>query len=121
MQRDRNGVLRMFYRPQEAGQGVPLDQAEGQPVEAIPEGAMESAPVQAEAAASTDFWESSETVAFQATYSVGNSNESSFGGNPLEEPVLWPGVDTPPREDGTAQPATEPSAEAGAARTGSGA
>lgn len=48
LQRDRKGVLRMFYRPQ---------------AEAV--AAVEEA-VQAEAAASTDFWASGETVALEA-------------------------------------------------------
>ena len=51
LQRDRKGVLRMFYRPQ----------AEAEPV------AEEAAPVQAEAAASTDFWESGQTIAVPET------------------------------------------------------
>jgi uncharacterized LabA/DUF88 family protein len=111
MQRDRNGVLRMFYRPQELGQGVPLDQAEGPPMEAIP--AMESAPVQAEAARSTDFWESSETVAFPAT-AASEAQTSLPLGEILEEPALAStgAAETVPRT------ATEPSAEAGAGRTG---
>ena len=51
MQRDRNGVLRMFYRPATEGTApVPADAAE----------------VQGEAAASTDFWQSDERVAFTA-------------------------------------------------------
>jgi uncharacterized LabA/DUF88 family protein len=53
MQRDRNGVLRMFYRPAVEGTAP------------SPAGAVE-APVQGEVAASTDFWQSDETVAFAA-------------------------------------------------------
>jgi uncharacterized LabA/DUF88 family protein len=53
LQRDRNGVLRMFYRPQ--------DEAEVA-ASRVPEHGTEAAPVQAEAAAVTDFWQSRETV-----------------------------------------------------------
>ena len=60
LQRDRNGVLRMFYRPPvepgEAGEQTPAS-----------EQAPQAETVQAEAAASTDFWDSRETVAFPAT------------------------------------------------------
>lgn len=48
LQRDRKGVLRMFYRPQAEGASPPVEEA---------------APLQAEAEASTDFWESKETIA----------------------------------------------------------
>ena len=57
LQRDRNGVLRMFYRPLVQPVEVP---------EEIPpaEGRVQAEPAQAEAAASTDFWDSNQTVAF---------------------------------------------------------
>lgn len=58
LQRDRNGVLRMFYRPQDEAESGTTDAAPAQ----VPEEAAEAAPVQAEAAAVTDFWKSSETV-----------------------------------------------------------
>jgi uncharacterized protein (TIGR00288 family) len=51
LQRDRKGVLRMFYRPQ---------------IE-VPAPAEEAAALQGEAAASTDFWASGETVAVAAS------------------------------------------------------
>ncbi|HEV2425287.1 MAG TPA: NYN domain-containing protein [Terriglobia bacterium] len=53
LQRDRKGVLRMFYRPQ------------SEAAEAVEEAAAieETGPVQAEATASTDFWESGQTIA----------------------------------------------------------
>ena len=57
LQRDRNGVLRMFYRPQD--EAVPEAEAAASQV---PEDGTEAAPVQAEAAAVTDFWQSSEIV-----------------------------------------------------------
>jgi len=57
LQRDRNGVLRMFYHPLVQPVEVP---------EEIPpaEGRVQAEPAQAEAAASTDFWDSNQTVAF---------------------------------------------------------
>jgi uncharacterized LabA/DUF88 family protein len=58
LQRDRNGVLRMFYRPQDEAESGTTDAASAQ----VPEEVAEAAPVQAEAAAVTDFWKSSETV-----------------------------------------------------------
>jgi uncharacterized protein (TIGR00288 family) len=59
LQRDRNGVLRMFYRP-------PVEPVEV-PEEMPPsEDRAQAEPVQAEAIASTDFWDSSNTVAFPA-------------------------------------------------------
>lgn len=61
LQRDRNGVLRMFYRPQDEAESVSEATAAAGPVDA-PEGVEEAAPVQAEAAAVTDFWQSSDTV-----------------------------------------------------------
>ena len=57
LQRDRNGVLRMFYHP--------LVQPVEVPEEISPaEGRVQAEPAQAEAAASTDFWDSNQTVAF---------------------------------------------------------
>lgn len=67
LQRDRNGVLRMFYRP-------PVEPVEV-PEEILPaEAGAQAEPAQAEAAASTDFWDSSKTVAFPvAVHSPGVS------------------------------------------------
>lgn len=56
LQRDRNGVLRLFYRPQDEAAAAPPAASEA------PEDGAEAAPVQAEAAAVTDFWQSSETM-----------------------------------------------------------
>ncbi len=91
LQRDRKGVLRMFYRPPSEGAGA----------------VEEAAPVQAEAAASTDFWESAETIAVAET--------------PPAEPAA---AETTPAESGAAtavlvEPAAEPavvSANEGGAR-----
>jgi uncharacterized LabA/DUF88 family protein len=57
LQRDRNGVLRMFYRPQD--EAVPEAEAAAS---RVPEHGTEAAPVQAEAAAVTDFWQLRENV-----------------------------------------------------------
>jgi uncharacterized LabA/DUF88 family protein len=51
LQRDRKGVLRMFYRPSAETSAA----------------TEEVAPVQGEAAASTDFWESAQTIAVPET------------------------------------------------------
>ncbi len=64
LQRDRNGVLRLFYRPQDGAE--PGTEAEPH---AAPERSYEetlAAPAQAEAAAVTDFWQSSEIVVLPA-------------------------------------------------------
>jgi len=64
LQRDRNGVLRMFYRPPDAAAGGESAEAlTAAPGEPLSEKVAEGAPVQAEAAASTDFWAAAETVA----------------------------------------------------------
>ncbi|HEY6291958.1 MAG TPA: NYN domain-containing protein [Terriglobia bacterium] len=61
MQRDRNGVLRMFYHPQ-AEQPEMITEHVGAGRDSV--AAVEATAVQAEATASTDFWASTETVAF---------------------------------------------------------
>jgi uncharacterized LabA/DUF88 family protein len=61
LQRDRNGVLRMFYRPQD--EVVPEVEVTAAPATArVPEDGTEAAPAQAEAAAVTELWPSSETA-----------------------------------------------------------
>ncbi|HXJ96892.1 MAG TPA: NYN domain-containing protein [Terriglobia bacterium] len=60
LQRDRNGVLRVFCRPQ--GDGAPESEMAAPAVAHVSEDGTEAAPVQAEAAAVTDFWQSSEMV-----------------------------------------------------------
>ena len=69
MQRDRNGVLRMFYRPHaEPTEQLGPAEMTAQPVISGQAATTdpEATAVQAEAAASTDFWVSRETVAFPA-------------------------------------------------------
>jgi uncharacterized LabA/DUF88 family protein len=61
LQRDRNGVLRMFYRPQDEVEPGTAETAPPAAVE-VPAEVAEAAPVQGEAAAVTDFWQSSDTV-----------------------------------------------------------
>jgi uncharacterized LabA/DUF88 family protein len=61
LQRDRNGVLRLFYRPQD---GAVLEAEVTAATESaqVSEDGAEAPPVQAEAAAVTDFWQSRDTV-----------------------------------------------------------
>jgi uncharacterized protein (TIGR00288 family) len=65
LQRDRKGVLRMFYRPQADVPEGEQESAETAAAEAAGETAtsMAAGAIQGEAAASTDFWESPETLA----------------------------------------------------------
>jgi len=65
LQRDRNGVLRMFYRPQDEGTPVIEEAAPSSPARAREE-LTDATPVQAEASAVTDFWQSNEVVALPA-------------------------------------------------------
>lgn len=104
LQRDRNGVLRMFYRP-------PLEPVEA-PQEVSPSGdTAQAVPVQGEAAASTDFWDSSETVAFASADE--SSTPAAAGTGVLEEAVSAGDVGGPVAEvEEASQPAAASQAEA---------
>ncbi len=76
LQRDRNGVLRLFYRPQDEVEAGATAAASAVP-EQVPEDVAEATLVQAEAAAVTDFWQSGETVVLpgEAVMSVAPSSD----------------------------------------------
>lgn len=104
LQRDRKGVLRMFYRPQaEAGGAV----EEAAAIE-------ESAPVQAEAAASTDFWESGQTIAVPEVPPSETVPAESAEAPPVEATAVTESV----AAEGQAEAASEVPAEAPPARKG---
>ena len=67
MQRDRNGVLRMFYRPQaESVEQAVAAEETGAPASREQAAAGAEVTVQGEVATSTDFWASSATIAIPA-------------------------------------------------------
>jgi uncharacterized LabA/DUF88 family protein len=104
LQRDRKGVLRMFYRPQTEAVSV----VEG------------STPVQGEAAGSTDFWESSETIAVAEAGPAGAGPEGATdSAEAAVETVEAEAIVVPAEaEDGVVEAPAEASSEAAPARKG---
>jgi uncharacterized protein (TIGR00288 family) len=110
LQRDRNGVLRMFYHPTaqpvEASEEIPASEERAQ-----------AEAVQAEAGASTDFWDSNQTVAFPvAAHSSGTPAEQGTEGQ--EEEAGRSAVAEPIVEAGESVAAVEAPAASAASRKG---
>ena len=98
MQRDRNGVLRMFYRPQAQEEAATVESVDVQPISATSEAVVEGAAVQAEATASTDFWDSTDTVAFPPV-----SATEPHPGPPLGEILEQPAILQDPTQAGATE------------------
>jgi len=104
LQRDRKGVLRMFYRPQPEAAGA----------------VEEAAAVQGEAAASTDFWESGQTIAVPEIAPETAAAETAPNSS-VEAPVVVeaaPVSTTVTMGEVGAEPAAQAAAEAPPARKG---
>jgi len=102
LQRDRKGVLRMFYRPQ-----------------------AEGAAVQAEAAASTDFWESGQTIAVPEAPATASAEQPLIGNAATEAVEAAPAavveaesMASPEVAEGASEQPAEAAPEAAPARKG---
>ena len=108
LQRDRNGVLRVFYRPQSAAEAeAPAESTTEVTSAAAPEEIGQEAQVQGEAAASTDFWRSTETVMVEAEGAAAAASDAGGQSSAQEEPVDAEAVVPLPGVEGETAPAAE--------------